>query len=780
MTSRNYDYKLQVNSTTGFNTYSVITGTTSNAVAVIAGIDTSNNILKVRMANAITEFSNTEVIISNSITTSGTANGTLDTTSLPFQANTYASESILASANIQGISPSTFIAEKNAFIQQPIVRLYSLYYPGEWYPSNEAGNPTGKGAGRAWPNDFPIRIAEVVGDIASDVNYNVTFDSESFIPFPVNISGLEQASDGKINDLSVSIFNVDNILSVLVEDPYLSGNCTSNAVQAYVNGELVHGIDPRTVNAIPSDFGTVGTEGYDVLTRARANGLAYDTSIVSAYGRENASFTHSQALSINGTWEAHKPDTRDLLGGVLEVKTTFANFLDYWPEYSTITSSDSVNNTITVYNSLAYRVGDMVYTDGYKEANVTSIDTTTSTLYLDNTPAIYLSIADRVASPEGIVFNTSGEIMLVVDRSYNKITKYNLQTANNIASAMYTSNLDISSETTLGRGIDARNDGLVVIVAAADSANVFSYSLTESWDLSTASLDTNLYVGTKTPSPTGVAINSAGTQMFLTDSSTSNVTSYTLSTAWDISTASFTSEFSVATKDSAPNDISFSVDGYKMYILGNATDSIYEYTLTIAWDLSTASFSSEYFVGTQDPTPAGLSILNDGSSIFISGDSTSTVYEYTMSTPFDLSTASQTVASVGDPLYIANLDADKDGYVIDTFKIDQLEGLNEYVANFSLTSWLQNFRLSTPKRKFYKNTCQWKYKGPECQYPGPGGLPIPGTNLTSNTNPLAADNTIAANAAGDICPKSLLGCKLRNNGIHFGGFPGVGRTIPRA
>ena len=125
--------------------------------------------------------------------------------------------------------------------------------------------------------------------------------------------------------------------------------------------------------------------------------------------------------------------------------------------------------------------------------------------------------------------------------------------------------------------------------------------------------------------------------------------------------------------------------------------------------------------------------------------------------------------------------ADSESYVEDKFKIDQLEKLSDDVATFNLISWLQYFKLVTPKRKFYKNTCQWVYKGPECQYPGPGSDPIPGSSpvLTANANPIAANNQIAAYSSGDVCSKSLLACTLRNNQLHFGGFPGTGRTIPR-
>ena len=98
------------------------------------------------------------------------------------------------------------------------------------------------------------------------------------------------------------------------------------------------------------------------------------------------------------------------------------------------------------------------------------------------------------------------------------------------------------------------------------------------------------------------------------------------------------------------------------------------------------------------------------------------------------------------------------------------------IQHFSL---LQFFKLVLPRRKYYKNTCQWIYKGEECQYPGPAGGTIPGTSLSANTNPIAANNQTAGSIAEDECGKSFESCQIRNNTIHFGGFPGTGRTIPK-
>ena len=191
--------------------------------------------------------------------------------------------------------------------------------------------------------------------------------------FPLIYQVLNQTGDGKINELfSLTIFNLDNIISAIVEDPFLVGNNQSNSVQAVVNGELVHGIDPRTVDASPSDFGSAGTEGFDVLTRARANGLNYSATVEGIYGKANASFTRDQTIAIGGEWQENKIDSRDLLGGVVTIKSTFANFLDVWPEYSTARFVTS--NVVEVVNAMPYRVGDNVRGEmGTTEATIDSM-----------------------------------------------------------------------------------------------------------------------------------------------------------------------------------------------------------------------------------------------------------------------------------------------------------------------------------------------------------------------------------------------------------------------
>ena len=67
--------------------------------------------------------------------------------------------------------------------------------------------------------------------------------------------------------------------------------------------------------------------------------------------------------------------------------------------------------------------------------------------------------------------------------------------------------------------------------------------------------------------------------MYIVGNTGNDVNEYDLSTAWDISTAVYLQNFSVATEDVTPTGIFFNPDGSKMYVVGEAGDDINEYDL---------------------------------------------------------------------------------------------------------------------------------------------------------------------------------------------------------
>ena len=79
--------------------------------------------------------------------------------------------------------------------------------------------------------------------------------------------------------------------------------------------------------------------------------------------------------------------------------------------------------------------------------------------------------------------------------------------------------------------------------------------------------------------------------MFILGKAGDDVNEYTLTTAWDVSSASFVDSFSVNSQEGNPRDIWFDSSGKTMFIVGNQGNDVNVYKLTTAWDVSTASFT---------------------------------------------------------------------------------------------------------------------------------------------------------------------------------------------
>ena len=100
--------------------------------------------------------------------------------------------------------------------------------------------------------------------------------------------------------------------------------------------------------------------------------------------------------------------------------------------------------------------------------------------------------------------------------------------------------------------------------------------------------------------------------MFISGNDGDDVNEYTLSTAFDVSTASFVDSFSVSSDDSHIQGLTFNPNGTKMYLVGDQGNDINEYDLTLPFDVSTASFVGALDVSSQDTSPKAVGFNHDG------------------------------------------------------------------------------------------------------------------------------------------------------------------------
>ena len=179
-----------------------------------------------------------------------------------------------------------------------------------------------------------------------------------------------------------------------------------------------------------------------------------------------------------------------------------------------------------------------------------------------------------------------------------------------------------------------------MFIVGEDGNDVNEYTLSTGFNVSTASYSQNFSVSSQDTSPRDIAFNADGTKMFIAGRSGNAIYEYTLSTGYDVSTSSFVDSLSIFSQESEVEGLTFSTDGTKMFIVGGAGDEVNEYDLTTGFDLSTASFSQNFSVSAQETQPFGISFNTDGTKMLIVGATGRDVNEYNLTTGFDVSTAS--------------------------------------------------------------------------------------------------------------------------------------------
>ena len=167
----------------------------------------------------------------------------------------------------------------------------------------------------------------------------------------------------------------------------------------------------------------------------------------------------------------------------------------------------------------------------------------------------------------------------------------------------------------------------------------------DNYDLANASYDGVSYVlASGTGAPVEVFFRPDGSNFYVSDES--RVRQYEVSSAWVLSSASSVSanSFYTGTSTTGYNQgIYIKPDGTKFYLLTNS-DIVYEYSLSTPWLISSASAVTNFNFSSQGVEPSGLTFKPDGTKMYVTGwigaNGTGGIYEYGLSTPWDVSTAS--------------------------------------------------------------------------------------------------------------------------------------------
>jgi len=222
---------------------------------------------------------------------------------------------------------------------------------------------------------------------------------------------------------------------------------------------------------------------------------------------------------------------------------------------------------------------------------------------------------------------------------YEATTELETDPTFNLKTATAKNSFDLSNEDTVVRDVLFNDDGSNMYMVGQGNDNIYEYSLSSNFDITTATFQDSLNLANEDTSPTGAAFNDDGSKLYISGIQNRNIYEYDLSTNYDVSTGSFNQSLDVSGKEVEPSGVAFNNDGFKFYVVGKSSDSVHSYNLSTAYDISTASFSNSLDVSGSDSGPTGIAFDDTGDTIFVVGDSSSNVFSYNLSTSYDISTA---------------------------------------------------------------------------------------------------------------------------------------------
>jgi sugar lactone lactonase YvrE len=245
------------------------------------------------------------------------------------------------------------------------------------------------------------------------------------------------------------------------------------------------------------------------------------------------------------------------------------------------------------------------------------------------------SISAEESAPSGLFFSPDGLNMYVNGSTGDDVNQYTLSTAFNVSTATYVRVFSTAAQDTSPQDVFFKPDGLTMYVIGSTNDTVFQYTLSSAWNISTASYASKSFsVTSQETNPTGLWFKPDGTVMYVIGTTNDTVFQYNLATAWDVSTASYASiSFDINSQESTPNQVNLSADGLTMWILGATGDDINQYALGTAFNVSTAVFENNFYIGFQETNPQGLFIDSTASNrVYVLGTGTDAVYQYNTAT----------------------------------------------------------------------------------------------------------------------------------------------------
>tara|TARA_B100000886_G_scaffold287587_1_gene212316 strand:+ start:2043 stop:4184 length:2142 start_codon:yes stop_codon:yes gene_type:complete len=265
--------------------------------------------------------------------------------------------------------------------------------------------------------------------------------------------------------------------------------------------------------------------------------------------------------------------------------------------------------------------------------------------YLVNT----FDVSGEESLPRGLTFNNDGSKMYVVGEDGDDVNEFDLSANFDVSSPTFVQKYSFMTPTQSSNlenrptSVKFNNDGTKMFITGRGSNDLNEFILTTAYNISTAQHETQLPFDSTDNDINAFDFNNDGTILFITGTENELMHQFKMNVAFDLSEGvelirtkdlpGLNDENNPSNGEDEPFNIEFNLDGTRMFVIGTKGNDVNQYSLSIAFNISTATLDGGLNIGNN---PTGIAFSNSGLRMFITGTSSKSVREYHLPCPYNL------------------------------------------------------------------------------------------------------------------------------------------------
>lgn len=328
-----------------------------------------------------------------------------------------------------------------------------------------------------------------------------------------------------------------------------------------------------------------------------------------------------------------------------------------------------------------------------------AFDLSTASLDFGNEKINETYIGNRVLGEISMIsFSPDGKNLYLVDPTYENLYQLELTTPWDIRTKVSLYSFFTGADTHNCTGIRFSTDGLKMFTAL-DTGNIEEYELSSPFKIGTATKRANIYLKdglyTSVSRPNAFDFSADGKKLYFCVSAPNDyIVQMNLANAFDLTSAEYVNYPKTLNTDSyghvSPKGVFVGNSGSSMYVTQwtSGPNIVRQLNMSDPYNPNTASNVAVLTIS--DEIPSGIYVGNSGHSLYVSGQDLDRIFQFNMSTAWDLNTATLANINAGTHLYSTGTSQKKpDNYDAITFNPD---GTQIIISDTVCTP----YRLSTP------------------------------------------------------------------------------------